>query len=426
MNDHRRLTVPLPPETRLLLLSAGAGLGLEEPAAAAARAAAFEAIVAREEIDWQRLLVLTVQQRAASVLWPQLAALPAGRVPAEFGRALQQHAMIAEFRQRHLAARLHAVLAELDAAGIRVLLLKGAALALTLYRDLVDRPMGDIDLLVDAVDALRAETLLRTTGWRQSGSDACAGFYEQHHHGMPLESADGAGIGLEIHTDLLPPGHPFRLRPAELWAAAVPVGCAERRAFALRPAHALLHAATHFVWSHMAATGAWRTFRDVHAFVRCGAIDWTGFAELALQTRAASCCYWTLRLARELSGAPVPHAVLHRLRPPLSRPLETGLFRHFATGLFPTGARCPSVRLSQWLWSAAIRPNRSGHGRSRPWQRPDIPAGVVGDAPVRGWRRVATHLERAPLWSRYLRSVLAFHAGGASPAHSGRASPLGV
>jgi hypothetical protein len=58
------------------------------------------------------------------------------------------------------------VLDALAAAGVRVMLLKGAALALTVYETPGLRPIGDVDLLVDPGQAPAAVDLLAAHRWR--------------------------------------------------------------------------------------------------------------------------------------------------------------------------------------------------------------------------------------------------------------------
>ena len=79
------------------------------------------------------------------------------------------------------------VIEHLNAHGIPNILLKGVALALTLYKNEALRPMGDVDLLVRWDDVPRTVELLRELGyttpipevrpardWRTMGSCSCS------------------------------------------------------------------------------------------------------------------------------------------------------------------------------------------------------------------------------------------------------------
>ena len=88
-------------------------------------------------------------------------------------------------------------------------------------------------------------------------------------------------------------------------------------------------------------------------------------AETAL---GATCCYWTLRLARDLVGANVPQRVLDALAPPLPARVTKSLTHYFASQALPVeGTTTRSVSLSRALWTLAMRPRAQGHGSSRPW-----------------------------------------------------------
>ena len=79
-----------------------------------------------------------------------------------FGDALTRASAI-NYSVLGVAAR---ALGTLRAAGVRVMLLKGAAAALTLYEAPGLRPIGDVDVLVPIADAARCRALLADAGWR--------------------------------------------------------------------------------------------------------------------------------------------------------------------------------------------------------------------------------------------------------------------
>jgi hypothetical protein len=117
----------------------------------------------------------------------------------------------------------------------------------------------------------------------------------------------------------------------------------------------------------MFGSAAWRTFRDIDALANEGLIDWANFLQMAQQARAESACYWTLRLAHDVSGVVVPGEVLTSLRARVRPHAHRLIEQHLAQELTAPQQGCPSYRLRRWLWEAAIRPGASGHGHRRPW-----------------------------------------------------------
>jgi len=275
---------------------------------------------------------------------------------------------VTEFQLASLHDRLGKLLALLARHDIEALLLKGAGLAYSAYASLEERPMGDIDLLVHPEDADRAWKLAVEHGWMRRKDVAEERSYEDHQHLSPLEDADGMQIGLEIHIALFTQQAPFTLDASQLWERARRITIAGAPALVPSAEDQLVHAALHFAWSHEMTFGTWRTLRDVERIVASKTLDWDEVVARARAIRGATCCYWTLRLARDLAGVSAPERVLDALSPRLPEPILRRMTCYFAQQALPTpGAGISSVSLSRALWSLAIRPRSQKHGTSRPW-----------------------------------------------------------
>lgn len=262
-----------------------------------------------------------------------------------------------EFRMRFLEQRLGDAVGELARARIPVLLVDGTALGCTSYASFADLAMDEIDLVVPADGAAAAVTALAASGWRPEGASLLAD-----------TKAPMLRVAVRVATDVLPPAaNPFAWTCADLWSRA------ERPARplhdALVPARSdrLLHCCIAFGWSSMFRRRAWRAFRDLALIVAEGPLDWPSFGRSAQQTRAASVCYWTLRLAHELCDLTLPLDVLRELG--AGRHSGDRIGRHLARHLVPSQWDRAGWIERLW-WSAAIRPGRSGHGRMRPWTHP--------------------------------------------------------
>lgn len=357
---------------------------------------------------WPVLEALARREHAALWLFPALRALPAGAVPPEVTRGLAAVAMMTEFRMRCLEQGLRQAAGVLSAAGIPLLLLKGAALGVTVYASFVERAMQDLDLLVPPAEHARAEAALRAAGWVPAFAATTQPFYERHQHGVPLVAPALGGPRLEVHSRLFHDGGPFPLNADDLFREATPVTLDGASALVPSRSHSLLYLCLHWAWSHGMTTGLARALQDLQALWRAGGAPGVEFAALARDARAGTCCYWTLRLARDLVGLPVDAELLAALRPRRTAWTLDLLERHLAgvAGLAPTG--CPSVWLERALWTAAMAPRASGHGARRPWTAgddwavvaPDLLAASGGTRPrrwgaaVRGLGRYATALLR--------------------------------
>jgi len=315
--------------------------------------------------NWQRLLQVASNANAVIALREHLE-LAAEAVPVDVMRSVAILALDREFRMRCLEKRLDEALVALNQAGIEVLLLKGAALACTLYGAFTARPMRDIDLLVRRERGDEARDVMLQLDWENDPELPGDVSYGSHHHLPPLRDLRGSGLRLEIHRGLLASGHPFHLTDDEIWRAARLVRVGQSQALVMHPSHHAVHIAIHFAWSHMLRMGAWHAFRDLGLLTDSGTLDWNDFMSTASRWRAASCCYWTLRLAAALSHVPVPEPVLAQLQPRFAARLGGPLVRHLVNVLLQSKV-CPSLRLDRALWSLAMQPRREGHGDVRPW-----------------------------------------------------------
>lgn len=170
-----------------------------------------------------------------------------GRQPTQsvLGRLRRQADQI-ERNNSGLLRQLARITRALQSRGVEVLLLKGAALNLTLYDRPNLRPMSDLDLLVRPDSAERAITILESMGFRRGPSLLRADFFPRFHYEVELSSADYHPTRIDLHTR---PFRPLRwattIPDGAFWRGARPVD--ERDAAASVPAgeEMLVHLATH-------------------------------------------------------------------------------------------------------------------------------------------------------------------------------------
>ena len=209
---------------------------------------------------------------------------------------------------------------------------------------------------------------------------------------------------MELHTELFDRAGPFGFGAADVRRAAVDATAGGEPTRVPHPNHLLLHLCLHFAWSHYMTEGSWRTFRDVGALLDSGRLDQGAFLALARESRGASSCYWTLRLARRLAGTAVPDDLLQALRPARSEWALQHAERHFTQAVLPVGAGCPSLRLARATWRWAM-PEACGPGVANPWRRQVVFKGEGYRPPSMG-RRAADQLRGWRSWQRYLSRVL--------------------
>jgi len=300
--------------------------------------------------------------------------------------AFRRTARIMDFRMSVLQERLDAILERLDAEGLPVVLLKGAATGLQRFGGLHRRPMGDVDLLLAPEDARVAHVLARDMGWNlpPAASGLRPHMYEGLHHHIPLVPADGLGFALEIHHDLFPEWGPFGLTGEAVMARARPLEPAASGApLVPAPEDHLLHTCLHFAWSHSFRFGAWRTFRDLDGLLDDPQLDLEVFCRRTLDAKGATCVFWVLTVFGHLMGRPLPHGIQEALgvRPGGLR--RRVLLRHLGAEAVRSHSGSGVQRLRRILWTLAVDPVGSGHGSSRPWAGDDRWPGPTREALTR-------------------------------------------
>lgn len=353
-----------------------------------------------QQVDWQSFARLAERERLVSVMWRRLRPI-AGVVPSDVAIAFDRETALTEFKMAVTSAVLDRLVKRLAEAGIPPMLLKGAALARSVYPSFMQRPMNDLDLLVPSALAGTASALLRADGWTLECEEILP-FHADFHHLPPLVDPSPAHVVLELHHTLAQVPGPFVFDESRAWRDARSVRSGSCDAWIPSDEQQLLHLCVHYAWSHSLDRGLARTVRDISTLLGCVMLDWDAFVSLAVGARASTCAYWTLALSKTLADATVPDAVLETLRPRQLAATTRALERAFiASALFELN---PSRALGRWLWTAGMQPRRSKHGSHRPWdstarfheaihsaERPSVATRLTG------------HAHRAGAWLRFAR-----------------------
>jgi len=322
--------------------------------------------------NWGRALSIAEREGAVPTLWRAVKPF-AAELPEQAHTFLQARSALQDFRMSRLATRCADAIRELQARAVPALLLKGAAIGAYCDPSFRSRPMTDVDLLVRRDDLPAAREALAAAGWKQTDDAQLHSLLEGMQHEAPFFDAQLAGVRLELHTAILPPDHSFDFDPELLWERSVPAAAPFAGARLPSPEMLVLHGAIHFAWQHQMAFGAWRTLRGIALLVAQPEFDWTALVAEARTRRASSALHWTLRLGRRLGAfdalppatADALTSALAATRPPTPDLLAAGIERHVVAGIAPGEyPASPSMRVSRWLWLAAIRPGWSGHARA--------------------------------------------------------------
>ena len=184
------------------------------------------------------------------------------------------------WNQAHLVKiekQLVSLLGTLANAGIPVLLLKGAALLQTLYKERPCRPFCDLDLLIHRGDYACVKKLLEAEGY-STPAEIPHSFPSQWHRrtlGPRLRQnavfscpPRGEGIPLDLHFEVFEESPSLGLASDWIWKDAKPVDVAGARVFLPSPVNQLIHLLLHLVKNRTCGTDAFSWFLDIDGWLR--------------------------------------------------------------------------------------------------------------------------------------------------------------
>jgi len=165
-------------------------------------------------INWERFAEIARFHRMTPIVYRHLSQFFPEAVP---------HLILKKMRNEYhgnflnalfLTEELLRLLTRLSAEGIRVLPYKGPVLAQTLYGDITLRMAGDLDLVVQASNVVRAEEVLVSCGYSSlCGIDNT--MMSKNYHCQFLHN--DLGTQVELHWGLAPASIPFAIGLNSVW-----------------------------------------------------------------------------------------------------------------------------------------------------------------------------------------------------------------
>ncbi|QIB74922.1 nucleotidyltransferase family protein [Halogeometricum borinquense] len=246
-------------------------------------------------------------------------------VPAAFESRARERCRATGVRNLSFVAELHRVLSAFADAGLRCLVYKGPALAVSAYGDLSRRDFSDLDLFVPPEDVPEACATLESLGynpWSENGTavtdaESLVSRAAERTYFRPSEDTaertvatrrpPSVGVAVELRwqlgTDLRPSWLTFDTaweRRTEVLVGGRPVPTFSNEDTVLVLAR---HGAKHY-WNRL----GWVV--DVAAFLSENDIDWDRLRARAARVNRRRILHACLLLAAETADAPVPAEIL--------------------------------------------------------------------------------------------------------------------
>ena len=269
--------------------------------------------------DWQEIVRKTERFSLAPLVHASLRdAAQSGSVPAPVAERLKHVYRREAIRGMAVREALQAILLRLQAAGIPVVVLKGAALAALVYTSPNLRTMGDIDLLVHRGDLDEVDKLLHSMTYVRT---SLAGSVSPHsaHAKAPSSQSKYVTRIIKPTRDADEQGPCVDLPVQDFWRRSRAAEISSVATLVVSHEDLLVHLAIQF-GMHLSKRDAFggyvRALCDIREIcTRYGPeINWSDLVIQAAGYGVGKHLYYSLCLARDMVGADVPPAALTDLK----------------------------------------------------------------------------------------------------------------
>ena len=211
------------------------------------------------------------------------------------------------------------ILGALERAEVDVVLLKGTALAYTVYDDPISRLKGDIDAWMQSDRLPAATSALESLGYRSRYKAdrppalmSLVGGEQQMVNNIP-----GTGL-IELQWPAFRgewTRHTTQIDHAGIWSRCLPITVEGHGTRVMAPEDTLIHLCHHQAISHQFSFPWVRGLLDLHLVVERASPDWQKVIAGARVWRLATVLWTVFGLSRQLFNTPIPDEVLGALAP---------------------------------------------------------------------------------------------------------------
>ncbi len=240
-----------------------------------ARLREIEYLIRNNAFSWEGVLRFTRQAALGPLFYHTLRDSNPAFLPPAVMEAWRQDYYHNAARTAFIEGELERLLILFQQQDIPVILLKGAALAFTLYGNPTLRPMMDVDLLVPPEQASAAIRLLESAGYDDNHNEPHIGLTLAYESQIRFVRRELTPLLLELHWHLLDvPYYQYRLPLRWFRQSARPFSIGAASACGFGPEAQLLHLAMHMILHHRTVT--WMGMQDVAEIIHHyhGTLDW--------------------------------------------------------------------------------------------------------------------------------------------------------
>jgi hypothetical protein len=290
-----------------------------------------------DQLDWESLIQVVACERVGPLLYYSTKGQQI--VPVPLRQSLKNTYLATAKRNLFLYHELQNVLHLLNEADIPVIILKGAALAESLYQNIALRPMRDLDLLVFPSDAARTVALLESAGYLR-GVEPQPGAALAYENQVALYKSGLEPYLLEIHWSLFDSPYYQQMPMDWFWESAQEVDTPSGQLRILGSEAQIMHLCGHITLHHAQEPNLlW--MHDLALFIHTHMVvlDWGLLLEKTQEFHLVLSVRSTLDHLSTQWQVPIPAAVLETLQAMDVSPQELQAFTVQSAVLRPVAQR---------------------------------------------------------------------------------------
>lgn len=259
--------------------------------------------------DWDKLLFALKNQWISPLLYWKITTLSsASLLPHHVVEHLRNAFLWSRFRTMQMEKQLSVLLNAFQHAGIDILILKGPALARSVYPDPATRPSSDLDILIKPSQVKRAGALLLELGYKRKTkrfTPFLKDIYNDDLFSPPEKARHFRGI--ELHWDLyICHGETREVGVEDLFQRAVELKTPSLTMSILHPIDALIYAAIN-IRNHLPRNRlTWIYDTALLAGQLRKADDWKILQQRCVEWRGRNVLETALKLSRDWVGISIP------------------------------------------------------------------------------------------------------------------------
>lgn len=272
-------------------------------------------------LDWAYIVETAKDHRIAPLVYNNLKNI-SDNVPSDVIKSHKESYKTTLARNILALQELKTILKTFSESNIRVIVLKGAALAETLYPDIALRPFGDIDLLIHKDDLPKIDNNLSQFGY-ELRKDISPEFYQKFS--IELTYVKDESFALDIHWHIVRLPYSKYVDIEQFWNNATPINIGGIDTLILSPEYLLLMLCLHVTREDYSQFFWLVDISEVIDYYR-ETFNWKLLLDKIQQYRIHSSMYYILLMVKQLLNAPVPEFVIDKLKTHRASSFEDKIF----------------------------------------------------------------------------------------------------